>query len=117
MINSFTLLFKDKTIKRFIWLDGFLLICFIIITVWKWSSLPPQFPLFYSLPRNTDQLAVPVIILLLPGMALVFSIINLSLASLLYIKERLAGLILITFATVASFLLLVTFVKIIFLVS
>lgn len=117
MIDGFKLLFKDKTIKRFIWLDVFFIISFLIVIIWKWSSLPPQLPLFYSLPRNTDQLASPVIILLLPGLSVIFSIINFNLASFLYLKERLAGLILVTLATIVSFLLLVTFVKIIFLVT
>lgn len=117
MKNSLVSLLNDKQIKRFSSLNGFILIIFFIVTGWKWFLLPPQLPLFYSLPRSADQLATPVTVLILPLFAVIFSLINFYLALILYTKERLAAVILTVMATAASFLLLITFIKIVFLVS
>lgn len=117
MKANLTAFFNDKQIKRFSWINAGLLLGFVIVTIWKWSQLPSQLPLFYSLPRSSEQLATPVKLLILPLFALIFSLINFYLAFTLYTKERLAAVILTTLATTASFLLFVTFIKIIFLVT
>lgn len=117
MINQFRMLLQDKTIKRFIFLNGFFVTAFIVIFVWKWSSLPPQLPLYYSLPRSPEQLGSPLSLFLLPFFSIIFSSINLTLAAILYSKERLASLILTLSAATASLLLFIAFAKIVFLVS
>lgn len=117
MKTNFVLLLNDKQIKRTFWITILILIVFMIITVWKWSSLPPKLPLFYSLPRSTDQLATPSILLILFFFTAVFSFFNFYIASLIYAKERLAAIILTGMSTTVSFLLLVTFLKIVILIS
>lgn len=114
---NFAVLFSDKQIKRFTFINGLILILFLAVAFWKWSSLPAQIPLFYSLPRSTDQLGTPFKILILPSFSFMFSVVNLYLASLLYDNERLAAIILSAMSAVCSFLLFVTFVKIVFLVA
>lgn len=117
MKSSLAEFLSDKQIKRFSQFNGLILIIFLIVSVWKWSSLPSQLPLFYSLPRSNDQLAAPFTLLILPLFAVLISIINFYLAFILYVKERLAGVFLTVMSAVASFLLLVTFIKIVFLVT
>ncbi len=117
MKENFTEFLKDKNLKRLIWTDSFILSIFITIAIWKWSTLPVQLPLFYSLPRSQEQLATPLKLLVLPVFALIFSLINFTTAAFLFTKERLASIILIAMATIVSFLLLFTFIKIVFLIS
>lgn len=117
MKTNFAVLLADKQIKMSFWVTILIMIVFVIIAIWKWSSLPPQLPLFYSLPRSTDQLATPSVFLLLPVFTAVFSFFNFYMAALLYAKERLASVILTIMSITVSFLLLVTFLKIVFLVS
>lgn len=111
------LFFSDKQIKRITVINGFILLFFIIVASWKWSTLPSQLPLFYSLPRSNDQLGSPFKLLILPAFAIIFSMINFYLGFIFHTKERLATVILLIMSTTASILLFITFMKIIFLVS
>lgn len=117
MTNRFKILFYDKTIKRFILVNIFSIILLIIILALKWSSLPNQIPLFYSLPRSAKQLGTPISILILPGLSILFSLVSFILATLLYPKERLASLMLVASTMIATLLIFVTFLKIIFLIT
>lgn len=115
--DDIKLMLKDTIISQFT--KGFIaiMLIFIIIGVWKWQYLPPQIPLFYSLPRSPDQLSNYVFILFLPIFCIFFFGINFILASHFYQKEKLASIILVTIGTIISFLSLITFIKIIFLVT
>lgn len=117
MKENFAEFLKEKNLKRLIWTDGIILFIFIAASVWKWSTLPLQLPLFYSLPRGPEQLGTPLELLILPVFALIFSLINLTIPALLFTKEKLASIILIAMAMIVSFLLLLTFIKIVFLIS
>lgn len=117
MRNNLRVVLGDKQIRRFTTVNFFLLVLFFIVTLWKWSSLPPQLPLFFSLPRSTEQLGTPVKLLILPFFAVAFSLVNLYLALIIYERERLLSVILTVMSTTANLLLLVTFIKIVFLVS
>lgn len=117
MKKNLAAILADKKLARFIWFNGFIFLIFAITFVWKWSALPPQLPLFYSLPRGPEQLGTPIQLLALPLFAIVFSILNVVVAAFLYTKEKLAATILIIISTVVSLLLFVTFMKIVFSVS
>ena len=98
--------------------------CFIVIIIgfagiglWKWQYLPPQVPIFYSLPRSSEQLARSIFVFILPLFSMVFFSVNFFLASIFYEKEKLASLFLIISSTVTSFLLFITFLKIILLIT
>ncbi len=111
------LMLQNKLISRLIKYFLIILIGFTGIGIWKWRSLPPEIPLFYSLPRSYDQLAKSIFILLLPALSIVFFCINFLLASLFYEKERLASIFLMITSIVISFLLFIAFLKIIFLIT
>lgn len=117
MKNNFGLLFADPRIKQISWINGFMLIPFLLLSIWKYSVLPPQLPLFYSLPRSTNQLGSTVEIFILPIFAVCFAVVNYYIASIVYQKERLAAIFLCGTSAAVSLLLLITFVKIIFLVT
>lgn len=110
-------LLKDKLIFQTTKIFIGLLAVYIIISIWKWKELPPQIPLFYSLPRSLEQLTNPLIFLLLPFFSLVFFCINFIFAAFFYGEEKLASVLLVITGTIVSFLLLISFIKIIFLIT
>lgn len=108
---------KDPFIANLVKIFAVVLMLYIVIAVWKWSSLPPQIPLFYSFPRSTDQLASPWQILLLPFFSLLFFCLNFIIASLLYPEEKLVCILLVLIGLIVSLLFFTTFIKIIFLIT
>lgn len=101
----------------FFTLRGALLLIIINLSllVFVWRRLPPEVPLFYSLPRGESQLAKRLFLWLLPlGNLFIFSL-NLILANKFFTKERLLAQILILTTGITSFLSTVALIKIIFL--
>lgn len=107
----------DNFINNFIKIFFFVLGLYIVIFIWKWNSLPPQIPIFYSLPRGEETLGTNIQLFTFPVYSVIFFLINFLLASILYIKERPAAVILIISSIVAAFLLFITFIKIVFLIT
>ncbi len=77
-------LIKDQScslgIKIFL---GLLLLTFIFL-LFTFSLLPPQVPLFYSRPWGEEQLGSSIFLWILPGGALLFSLLNLIMAVFLF---------------------------------
>jgi hypothetical protein len=94
-----------------------LIVFYIIILIWKRNALPPQIPLFYSLPKGNEQLGTPITFLLLPFFSLIIFITNTIIASFLYKQEKMAAILLILFGFVSTLLFIITFAKIVFTVS
>ena len=99
--------------------QAFVLISFIFLAVivWKWRIFPPELPLYYSLPRGSEQLGSPMEFLLLPLFSTLIFIIHFLLAVLVYNFEKLASQILLISALITSIALLSTFVKIVLLIT
>lgn len=110
-------LLREPGISRLVKIFLAIIAIYLVTIIWKWKQIPPQVPLFYSLPRSTDQLVIFWQLLLLPFFSLLFFCVNFLIAALLYPAEKLAYTLLITIGTVISLLLLITFIKIVFLVS
>lgn len=108
---------KDNIVQKTVRIFLLIILIFIIVLAWKWKSLPPQIPLFYSLPRSADSLGSKIQILTLPVYSMIFFLLDLFIASLLYKKERLISVLLVIMACIITFLMLITFLKIVFLVS
>lgn len=108
---------KDKLISRFTKGFAISMAIFLTIGILKWQRLPPQIPLFYSLPRSPDQLTPSIFILILPILSIIFFAVNFAVAYHFYQKEKLASIILIATATIVSFLSLIAFIKIVFLIT
>lgn len=115
--EKFFLLVQDTGIK--ISLRGFLgiITLFTLVLIWKWNHLPPQIPLFYSLPYGTEILGKKIQIFLLPFLTLTIFTLNLTFAIFIYKKEKLLAKILIFGGIFVAFLLFLTFLQIVFLIT
>lgn len=80
-----------------------------------WPKLPPEVPLFYSSPWGNEQLAPRLLLFISPTYSLSVVIFNLILAS--FVKEKLLIRTVSWVATLSSFLLAFTLIKIIFLIA
>ncbi|MBI3955625.1 hypothetical protein HY339_00015 [Candidatus Gottesmanbacteria bacterium] len=88
-----------------------------ILLLWRYPSLPPFVPLWYSKPWGTDRLAHPLWIILLPAGSLVILIVN-TIASRILTRDILIFTqILAATALLVAVLSLVTLTKILFLIS
>lgn len=93
-------------------------ICFQIgLLAWKFANLPPQVPLYYSLPWGSSQLVNSSSLFLLPTISVVILFID-NLFSVSFFKNfRLISLFSIVTSLIISFFLAVTLFKIVFLIS
>lgn len=108
---------KDAVIKKIGIAYLSLFVLFFILFLWKGNQLPPQIPLFYSLPRSTDQLGTPVLLMRTSLLSLFFSCFNFVLSVILYQKEKVASVLLFLSGVIVVFLTFITTLKIIFLVT
>lgn len=117
MRQKLAYILKDKLILRIVKIFLLVLFVYLVISLWKWKELPPELPLFYSIPRGKEQLGTPFLLLLLPFFSFLFFVGNLLWASLLYEKERLAAVILVAVGIITACLSLITFIRIVFLIT
>jgi hypothetical protein len=89
----------------FLWLAGLLLLVFF------WLRLPPQVPLFFSLPWGEEQLVSPISIFLLPGGVITVILINL-LCAIFLSREKLILRALCSGSAICAFLGLYAIIKI-----
>ncbi|MBI4100624.1 hypothetical protein HY439_02680 [Candidatus Microgenomates bacterium] len=89
----------------------------VFLLVLNWQNLPPQVPIFYNRLWGEDQLGKREELLLLPSIAFVFFIINILLATKIYLKEGLISLILIWTASFLAFAGIFTLLQIIRIVG
>lgn len=106
-------MWRDSIIKKSILLVFFVQILFILIFILKFNDLPPQLPLFYSLPRGNEQLGNPILLLILPLLALFIEITNIGLSIYTYQTEKILSRILMIMSTFISIILFITFIKIV----
>lgn len=114
--KNLSTLVSDKTIGRFVKLFILISILFVSIVFLLWKYLPPQLPLFYSLPRGNEQLGTPQQLLLLPFLSIFLFCINLIFASYSIRDNKLFSLILILIGVVTNIILFIACIKIIMLV-
>lgn len=104
----------NKLVFRTIAVSIFLL---LLVVFFFWSRLPPQLPLYYSLPWGIDQIGTPLeLIFVLSGAGLLF-LLNTLFAVVLKPSQAFfsrllflggAGIVLLTVITVVQIMLLVT---------
>lgn len=106
---------KIDPIKRL----NFLIIVFsLLLIAAKWSSLPPELPLFYSRPWGQEQLAKKFFIFILPLASLTIFFLNSILAKYLFKKnEDFLFKACFSSSLVFSLLCTISLIKIIFLIS
>jgi len=89
----------------------------LIFLLLKWRGLPPQVPIFYSLPWGEEQLGNPIFLFLLPLSSLFFGILNYLLAIWSFRDYPLASKILIWLSVLITLLTTIALVKIILLIT
>lgn len=84
---------------------------------WRYSSLPPQLPFWFSRPWGDDQLAAPWWLLMLPASVIVWHLVN-SLVSIYVLHDhRIFSKILFLTSLMLSVMSMIIVAKVIFMVS
>lgn len=114
--NNLTAFREERTIRlaNRIYLGALFLGLLLILLFLK--RLPPQVPLYYSLPWGDEQLASPLLFFLLPLGCLLFGFLNLFLAIISFGSHPLAARILVWFNVIFTLLATFTLFRIIMLV-
>ncbi|KKR88613.1 MAG: hypothetical protein UU37_C0001G0032 [Candidatus Gottesmanbacteria bacterium GW2011_GWA2_41_12] len=115
--NRISFLVRDRFVKIGIIGNIILFFLFLAVLLARWRFLPPQLPLFYSLPRGEEQLGSSLQILILPIFSQILFVLNHFFALLIYKREPFLSEILSLVSLFLGILLFITFFKIIFLVS
>jgi hypothetical protein len=103
-------------VNRLIVFSLFFVFLAFLGVILAFSFLPVKIPLFYSLPWGEEQLVNKQLFFILPGLMLVFSLLNFILAKTIFGKNNhFLPIMICFFSFLLSFLGLITFVKIVFL--
>jgi len=107
---------RQANAKIFRW-NLFFIISQIAFLFWKFNSLPPQVPLFYSLPWGESQLTQASLLFILPTISLILLLINHLFAISLTKTSFLLSRILLAISLVFSFLSLTALIHIVYLIT
>lgn len=83
----------------------------------SWGNLPPQLPLFYSRPWGEAMLASPLLLWILPTIAVFLTIVNFSVAIFWFKTNHFLMRVLVIFTALVAFATLYDTVKIIALLT
>jgi hypothetical protein len=89
----------------------------IVYLIYKFNDLPPQVPLYYSLPWGESQLASASQLFFLPTFSIIFGLINNLLAATIFAKITLLSKLLVITSLLISILSSVTLYQIISLLT
>jgi hypothetical protein len=89
----------------------------IAFLFWKFNLLPPQIPLYYSLPWGKSQLTQASLLFILPTISLILLLINNLFAISLIKTSLLLSRILLAISLIFSFLSLVALIHIVYLIT
>jgi len=106
---------NDKTAGNCLNLALIALSASFFLLLFSWFKLPPEIPLFYSLPWGEEQLVSPFFLWLLPGSSLVIVLINLTFASYFSSDQLLTRVLMMT-TSLYSFLATIILFRIISLI-
>lgn len=104
----------------FIWCARLILLFVIptsLLLILKTNKLPPEIPLYYSLPWGEEQLAQPLALYLVLGGLVLTALLNTFLSLLLFSSTKILSRILMFAAVGIVFLGIVTICQIILLVT
>lgn len=83
----------------------------------SWGNLPPQLPLFYSRPWGEAMLASPLLLWILPTIAVFLTIVNFSVAIFWFKTNHFLMRVLVIFTALVAFATLYDSAKIIALLT
>lgn len=110
-------LWLDKTISRLLLISVMLTLIQAGLIILSSAQLPPQVPLFYSLPWGKAQLAPFQYLFLLPILSLACILLNTILAMIILEKKRFLSLCLVLTGILFSFFSLISLIEIILTIS
>jgi hypothetical protein len=116
-ISEFTNFIKQPLIKKATFAFAAMFILSISLIVLKWGKLPPEVPLYYSLPWGEKQLGSPWELSILPTLCASIFITNLLITFFIAKDNKLTIKLLIATALFVVALLTYSLIRIIFLVS
>lgn len=83
----------------------------------SWGNLPPQLPIFYSRPWGEAMLASPLLLWILPTIAVFLTIVNFSVAIFWFKTNHFLMRVLVIFTALVAFATLYDSAKIIALLT
>lgn len=95
----------------------FLVVVSLSLIAWKWRSLPPFLPLWYSRPWGSDQLTQPVWLFILPLSGLALYGINVMIGMYLTAEYLIFTQALFLTSLLVNILSFIALFKIVFLVT
>lgn len=107
---------QEKSNGRIFQWNLVFIIAQVAYIIFRLNDLPPQVPLYYSLPWGESQLASANSLFILPSSSLVFLFINNLLAVFYLNTHSLMSRLLIIFSLIFSGLSLITLIQIINLI-
>lgn len=110
-------LYQNKILRALTLVEILEILVYPVVLIIKYPSIPPQIPLFYSRPRGTDQLADSRILFIIPAACILMLIIHIFLTSRFLKTEKLASYLITIISVTSNTLILITILRIIFLVS
>jgi hypothetical protein len=116
-ISRIGLFWQEKINGQIFRWNIIVLLCQVAILFIRFNSLPPQIPLYYSLPWGEQELAPVSSIFILPALSVIILLLNNILAVFFLKSNQLFSRILVIISLVCSFFAAVALFQIINLVS
>ena len=110
-------LWQDKTVSLILRWNLVLIVIQLAYLFLQFNVLPPQVPLFYSLPWGEPELAGASSLFLLPLLSLVIFLLNSVLAAIFLKPLRLLSRLLFIFSLIFALLSSVSLLRIISLIT
>lgn len=104
--------------KLYFWASFFPAAVILIMTLFIlvfFRFLPAKLPLFYSLPWGERQLADHLQFMILPAILAVITLLNVAISSHLHQQQSFFKKVLIGTTILSTVILIITFIKIVFL--
>jgi hypothetical protein len=116
-ISQIGLFWQEKVNGQIFRWNIIVLLCQVAVLLVKFNTLPPQIPLFYSLPWGSSQIASAPSVFILPGFSLAVMLVNNLLAIFFLKSTKLFSRLLVVISLICSIFAAIALFQIIFLVS
>lgn len=116
-ISRIGLFWQEKINGQIFRWNIIVILCQVAILFIKFNNLPPQIPLYYSLPWGEQELAPVTSIFILPALSIIIMLLNNILAVFFLKSNPLLSRILVVVSLVCSFFAAIALFQIINLIS
>lgn len=83
-MNGFKEVLQDKLLLRASFLSFIIIIISLLSIIFYYQNLPPFIPLFNQMPWGEQRIAKTIWIFIIPGVSILFFIVNLIFAKYVY---------------------------------